>query len=76
MRDRGQVPRGPRPLAVGQSSVVASRAMPEVLSALNAIVQEHRRWGELDVGGDEGHVWMARDCGASIAHSIQWPESQ
>jgi len=48
--------------------------MPEVLSAFNAFLQEHRRSGELDGGGDEDHVWMACECGASIAHPIQ-PES-
>jgi hypothetical protein len=48
--------------------------MPQLLAALDAFLQEHRRCGELD-GGDDGHVWMACDCGASIAHSIEPPES-
>jgi hypothetical protein len=49
--------------------------MPEVLSALKALLQEHRRCGELDGGGDEAHVWMACECGATIVHPIQRPES-
>jgi hypothetical protein len=49
--------------------------MPEPLAAIDAFVQEHRRCGELDGGGDDGHVRMACECGASIAHPIQRPES-
>jgi hypothetical protein len=44
-----------------------------IYSPLDAFLQEHRCCGELDGGGDEGHVWMACDCGASIAHPIQRP---
>jgi len=44
--------------------------MPEVLAALNAFLQEHRCCGDLDGGGDDGQVWMACECGASIAHPI------
>ena len=54
--------------------VVASRPMLEMLAALNAFLQEHRRCGELDGGGDDGHVWMACECGASIAHPVHRPE--
>jgi hypothetical protein len=49
--------------------------MPDVLSALNAFLQEHCRCGELDGGGDDSHIWMACDCGAVIRHPIQRPES-
>ena len=49
--------------------------MPEVLSALNAFLQEHRRCGELDGGDHDGQVWMACDCVARTAHQIQRPES-
>jgi len=58
--------------------------VPETLSALAAFVAEHRRCGELDGGGDDGHVWMACDCGASIASdpttwvvqsSAAWPNA-
>jgi hypothetical protein len=45
--------------------------MPELLAALDAFVEEHRRWGELDGGVGSGRVWMACDCGAKIAHPIQ-----
>jgi hypothetical protein len=61
------LPRAGRLYFVPSVSVVASRPMPEDLSALNAFLQEHRRCGQLDGGGDEGHVWMAYECGASIA---------
>jgi hypothetical protein len=36
--------------------------MPELLAALDAFVQEHRRCGELDGGGDHDVVWMSCDC--------------
>ena len=49
--------------------------MPELLSALNAFLQEHRRCGELDGRGDDVRAWMACECGATIAHPIQPPES-
>jgi hypothetical protein len=44
--------------------------MPELLAALDAFVQEHRRRGELDGGVDSECVWMACDCGAGIGHPI------
>ena len=46
-------------------------AMPELLAALDAFVQEHRRCGELDGGVDGEHVWMACECGGGIAHPIK-----
>jgi hypothetical protein len=33
--------------------------MPELLAALDAFMQEHRRCGELDSGVDDERVWMA-----------------
>ena len=43
--------------------------MPELLAAIDALVQEHRRCGEL-VGGVEGNmVWMSSDCGAGLAQN-------
>ena len=33
--------------------------MPDLLTPLDAFLQEHRRCGELDGGLDRGHVWMA-----------------
>ena len=44
--------------------------MPELLAALDAFMQEHRRCGELDGGGDVERVWMACDCRAGIAHPV------
>lgn len=45
--------------------------MPELLAALDAFVQEHRRCGELDAGmADEG-VWVTRTCGARIERPAQ-----
>jgi hypothetical protein len=46
--------------------------MPDLLAALDAFMQEHRRCGELDGGVDEERVWMACDCGAGITHP-GWP---
>jgi hypothetical protein len=45
--------------------------MPELLAALDAFVQEHRRCGDLDGGVEGERVWLACDCGAGIAHPSQ-----
>jgi len=42
--------------------------MPDLLAALDAFLQEHRRCGDLDAPVEEGLVWMVCDCGAGIAH--------
>jgi hypothetical protein len=42
--------------------------MPDLLAALDAFVQEHRRCGDLEGGVEEERVWMTCDCGAVIAH--------
>ena len=47
-----------------------STAMRELLAALDAFLQEHRRCGELDGGVEHERVWMACECGADIVHSI------
>ena len=44
--------------------------MPDLLAALDAFMQEHRRCGELDGGVDGDRVWMVGDCGAGIAHPL------
>ena len=44
--------------------------MPELLVALDAFLQEHRRCGDLDGGVDGERVWMECDCGAGVAHPI------
>ncbi len=48
--------------------------MPDLLAALNAFLQEHRRCGELDGGVEGGRVWMACDCGADIVQPVQGAE--
>ena len=45
--------------------------MPDLLTPLDAFLQEHRRCGELEGGLDRCHVWMACNCGADIVHPIQ-----
>jgi hypothetical protein len=43
--------------------------MPELLAALDAFLQEHRRCGELDGGIDGDVIWMNCDCGAESRES-------
>ncbi len=45
--------------------------MPELLAALDAFLQEHRRCGELDSGIDNERVWMACKGGAYVVHPIE-----
>ncbi len=45
--------------------------MPELLAALDAFLQEHRRCGELEGGVEGERVWMTCDCGAAIVHLLQ-----
>lgn len=42
------------------------RAMPELLAALEAFLQEHRRCGVLNSGVEAGWVWMTCECGADL----------
>ncbi len=44
--------------------------MPDLITALDAFLQEHRRCGWLDGGVDGQWVWMSCDCGAAIAHRV------
>ncbi len=46
--------------------------MSELLAALDAFVQEHRRCGELEGGADGERVWLACDCesGGSTSQRI------
>ena len=44
--------------------------MPDVLAALEAFLQEHRRCGDLEGGVQGERVWMACDCGAAIVHRV------
>jgi hypothetical protein len=41
-----------------------------LLTDLDAFSTEHRRCGDLACGVDRDIVWMARDCGASIARRV------
>jgi hypothetical protein len=41
--------------------------MPELLAALDAFVQEHRRCGELEGGVDGDVVWISCQCGAELS---------
>jgi hypothetical protein len=45
--------------------------MPELLAALDAFVQEHRRWGEPGRRRRRDRVWMTCDCGAGITHPFR-----
>jgi hypothetical protein len=49
--------------------------MPELIAALDAFLQGHRRCGEMDGGVDGRRVWMACNCGAAIAHRVEPAES-
>ncbi len=40
--------------------------MVDVLAALDAFLQEHRRCGELDRGVVSAVVWMSCECGAKL----------
>jgi hypothetical protein len=40
--------------------------MPELLAALDAFLQGHRRCREMDGGVEDERVWMACECGADI----------
>ena len=44
--------------------------MPELLAALDAFLQEHRRCGELDGGVEAERVWMTCSSGAAIVHRV------
>jgi hypothetical protein len=41
-----------------------------VLTDLDAFFTDHHRCGELDAGVDDVMVWIACDCGASMARRI------
>jgi hypothetical protein len=45
--------------------------MPNLLTALDAFLQEHRRCGDLDAGVEGGRVWIACDCGAAIVGVVR-----
>lgn len=44
--------------------------MPDLIAAIDAFVQEHKRCGELDGGVDGDCVWMTCECGARCVHTI------
>jgi len=43
--------------------------MPELIAALDAFVQQHRRCGELDGGVDGERVWTS-ECGVVIVRPM------
>ena len=47
--------------------------MPELLAALDAFLQEHRRCGDLGAGVEPALVWMACDCGAELVRPLDEP---
>ena len=47
--------------------------MPELLAALDAFLQEHRRCGDLDAAVEPERVWMACDCGAEFVRPLDKP---
>jgi hypothetical protein len=47
--------------------------MPELLAALDAFLQEHRRCGELEARAEPALVWMACDCGAEFVRLLDEP---
>jgi hypothetical protein len=47
--------------------------MPELLAALDAFLQEHRRCGDLEAGVEAPVVWMTCDCGAGLVRSLDEP---
>ncbi len=48
----------------------AMRSPVPIGVALDAFFLEHRRYGELDGGVEEGRVWMTCDCGAGLSRSL------
>jgi hypothetical protein len=48
--------------------------VPELLAAVDAFVQEHRRCGWLDGGVEGGWLWMTCDCGAGLARQVDSDE--
>jgi hypothetical protein len=49
--------------AAGRSGDRVAHRMPELIAALDAFMEEHRRCGELDGGVDDGRAWMAATVG-------------
>ena len=45
--------------------------MPELIAALEAFVQGHRRCGDLDGGVEGERVWMTCECGASVVRLLR-----
>jgi len=41
--------------------------MPELIAAIDAFLQEHRRCDELDDGVEGERAWMTCDCGAVLS---------
>lgn len=43
-----------------------SGSVPELIAAIDAFLQEHRRCGALESGADGQLVWIVCECGARL----------
>ena len=50
-----------------------NEAMRTLLDDLDAFLQEHRRWGELESGVEAEQVWMTCECGAVLRRPLDEP---
>lgn len=48
--------------------------MPQLIAALDAFMQEHRRCGDLDGEVDGAEVWMSCECGATVVRRVDGKE--
>jgi hypothetical protein len=42
-----------------------------LLTDLEAFLQEHRRWGDLDAAVEDDRVWMTCTCGVAISRALE-----
>lgn len=59
--------------ATARLARVRTGPMPELLVALDAFLQEHRRCGELNASVEKCFVWMACECGAELVRVLDEP---
>jgi hypothetical protein len=57
--------------ALGGRIRSSSSLIPELLTFLDAFLQERRRYGDLEAGVEPALVWMACDCGADACAGTQ-----
>jgi hypothetical protein len=63
----------PSTRCASRSATSHPRGTPDLLAALDAFLQEHRRCGELDAGVEPVLVWMSCDCGAELVQPLDEP---